>query len=101
MQHLVRNAPDVVAERAQGILDQGPAIKGSYALWWTAFNELSTDRPASMGGLCSIPRTAIRNYALELGLTRSEYHELRTIVRIVDAHVISVAADKARKAASK
>jgi hypothetical protein len=49
-----------------------PEIDPSLQLWWTAWQDLSTDRP--VGGLVTIPFGAIASYAdryqLDLGLTK-------------------------------
>jgi len=43
-----------------------PDIEPSYQVWWTAWQDLTTDRPG--GGLYSIPFSAMANYADRYGL---------------------------------
>lgn len=61
----------------------------------TAFFELSTERPPSLGGIMPIPWSKIRDYADRVNLQGLDYEAFLSIMRIMDAKVVGDGKSKA------
>lgn len=82
--------------RAKGTLrpeDVAPEV-GPFGLYIEAFNELSTCRPGSMGGISAIPFVAVVEYAKLYGIEGEELDELLYIIRRMDAELIQLESKK-------
>lgn len=94
---IIRDA-DAGIRAAKRVLEKAPQISRDYLFFWTAYIELATERPASMGGQMPIPLSAIRAYADDLGMDEREYDELKTVIRAVDSRHCRLLNEKAEKA---
>ncbi len=79
-----------------------PDLFPGLALYWRAFNELSTDRPlGAMGGRGPIPWTAISEWARRHHLPDGEFDDFVTLVRAADNAWLTEMAARDREAAKK
>lgn len=63
---------------------EAPSLDPHLELYWRAYADLSTCRPASMGGLSPIPWTACAEWARVWGLSQEQFATLVTACRKMD-----------------
>jgi hypothetical protein len=69
---------------------QQPEIPEWYQFYWSAFNELSSERQISMG-VGPIPRSAIRDYAVEYELSGDMSDKFMRIIHGLDVEYVEMA----------
>jgi hypothetical protein len=73
-----------------------PDLDDGLLMYWQAFTELDSCRPASMSGVPRIPWTAIRAYAQWLGLGAEEEDRFFFLIRSMDDVTVEHHARKLR-----
>ena len=86
-------------QQAQALiaLSNEPLLEMRFNFYWTAYEELATDRPVTMNGAGLIPLTAIRAYSDDFQMSRIERDMFKAIMMSVDRHMHNFEAAKQKK----
>lgn len=83
-------------------VEKAPKLEGPMVFYWNAFNDLGSERINGMGNIGQIPRSKIKQYAIEdLELSPRETEAFIHIVRRADVHYLSLQAQKAEARSKK
>lgn len=94
---IIRDAEDGDSHGAKRILSEQPVLEIENAFYWTAFEELSTERAQGMSGAGQIPLSAMWRYCRYLDMTRDETDAFTRVMMTVDNRRAVLMGDKARK----
>lgn len=66
------------------VIEMWPQLQPGLELYWTAYHEISTDRPQSISEIAPIPFSAIARYAKIFGICGEDFEDLLYFVRAMD-----------------
>lgn len=91
------DAPNISPEGRAGIIEHFKSAPSYTNFYLSAFQELGTERQNSMGGAGRIPRSKIKEYAMDYGFSGSDLFDFIWIIQQVDNHLIGVIVPKQSK----